>query len=497
MDNAIDGELQQFIKEVLYSTASNTSNKYSIIDIRLEGFTFYGDSFFTNNENFICDTGELILENDYVEKKILNNLTQNEIDIVFERLNTLWIPNTDLVDQIGDETRSRTIINTGSISDIEAHYNKLPMDSSACFRKNSSPGNCWKKKTKQVLADRYMERNRLTKLLEEFSERYVDSNNNIAYREITGSAALEVGVTVGGYSTPTILPQIKQSLYYSNYVLSSKYQEIFIKYSYPDYYWINIDPKQQCSLAQEDTLKVFKKTIVECGTIGGTSTIVDLEADHICPVKVNSKTLADGHFKFSNEGSKFIYERPTRDVEASKLKIEEGVSGRRLKWKDIDIVKTFFINANGPRDTLVTSTETYEIPIDETIPIDDYSNIKNRVCSIFNLDNVDSIQVRFKNIPRKLKGVDPIYDRYAPNKDGDLSKTLVPSPGGPVNNGVAYWNCVDKETLKLIDLPPYLQVQNEMIYRAFFNSTDLIEHKDIVMESLYPWEWIPYEYDFD
>ena len=102
--------------------------------------------------------------------------------------------------------------------------------------------------------------------------------------------------------------------------------------------------------------------------------------------------------------------------------------------------------------------------------------------------------MKFRNIPRKLKGIDNHYDKQVPNKDGDLVDVVNPAAGGPVYNNLTFWNCISADEFKYVPPTDYLRVQNEMIYRAFFNSVDGIEHKSAMLESLYPWEWIPYEY---
>jgi hypothetical protein len=107
--------------------------------------------------------------------------------------------------------------------------------------------------------------------------------------------------------------------------------------------------------------------------------------------------------------------------------------------------------------------------------------------------------MRFRIIPRKLKTIDPIYQRYVYDYNGGLGKDTVPAPGGPIYNGLSVWRCVDfnpgENFGKVIEPPEFFKVQNEMIFRAYFGSADGIEIKNSeIAETKEMWEWIPYEY---
>ncbi|MEI7847892.1 MAG: hypothetical protein WCK35_18975, partial [Chloroflexota bacterium] len=84
------------------------------------------------------------------------------------------------------------------------------------------------------------------------------------------------------------------------------------------------------------------------------------------------------------------------------------------------------------RDTLVTVTEHYEYP---KKPAAATGSCKVKNC--FSLDSNDTVYIKFKNIPRKLKTVDPIFDLYSYDYNGNLGKSTTPSPGGFISNNCA------------------------------------------------------------
>ena len=85
---------------------------------------------------------------------------------------------------------------------------------------------------------------------------------------------------------------------------------------------------------------------------------------------------------------------------------------------------------------------------------------------------------------------------FRPNSSFEAPPEL--TVGQALNNYFYIWQCLQKDKnnrLKETTTPPFLQLQNEMLYRAFFGSVDGIENKTNELKSLSPWELIPYEYD--
>jgi hypothetical protein len=132
-----------------------------------------------------------------------------------------------------------------------------------------------------------------------------------------------------------------------------------------------------------------------------------------------------------------------------------------------------------------------------------------RVQNIFNLDDINSIDVQIKRIPRILRGCDILGTVYRYGNRNIFRQQSSSNPkvpfevdgigiNGPLNNGLYCWICLQQRltdnSLRYAPLPPFFQHQNEMIFRSFFGSVDRIENRTDLMVSYYPWELIPYEY---
>lgn len=132
-----------------------------------------------------------------------------------------------------------------------------------------------------------------------------------------------------------------------------------------------------------------------------------------------------------------------------------------------------------------------------------------RVQNILNLDNTNSIEVQFKRVPRLLRGCDLLgtiyrYGNRSLFRQQSSSNPRVPfevdgiGMNGPLNNILYCWVCLQQSSidnkLRYANLPPFLQHQNEMMFRSFFGSVDRVENRADLMVPYYPWELIPYEY---
>jgi len=460
----------------------------------------------------LYNTGTVQIGNDYYKHNILPFVSQSLIDSLVNRINFLDSDaQSSLASSLGNKQNTQNILRNGNIQDITKHYEALTDDPIECNLAPSSASNtsisnisCDKKITKQFLQNRYIERNHLI----EFLEKYATKNNLGKYIEIPenkyilSNSSIKITTYDADISQPGFLGNRTVSYLSSessetNFNISNKkIINLDIDNSVNDYYWINIDPKQSCSIAEDATVKVLKKVVYRCFTSIGTTIVMD--ADQVCPPIGITKDVSQDNpdENFLSTGGSYEYSIPENIIEQTKRDYP-AITG----WRPYIVEKQFLLNANGYRDVVVQSTETYDIA-DKSILgtnefIEDFSNIKNRVYSIFNLDNVSDLKVRFRNIPRKLKTVDPFYDKYLPNKDGVPVDSINPSPGGRVFNSPAFWRCLDTKTSRYTEPTDYLKVQNEMIYRAFFGSIDGMEHKTNKLESLYPFEWIPYEYCTD
>lgn len=149
------------------------------------------------------------------------------------------------------------------------------------------------------------------------------------------------------------------------------------------------------------------------------------------------------------------------------------------------------------KDTLIAIRETYLRPVS---PLGSNTTLK----TLIGLNGMEipasstRLKVRFRNIPRQLKSVDSeSFEKYIYDKSGNLSKgtgafSRARSFGQLANNFVC-WQCIGIDGKPLSDPPAFFKVMNEMHYRAFFGSSDLIEHKGDFMDTQDAWEWIPYE----
>lgn len=277
-------------------------------------------------------------------------------------------------------------------------------------------------------------------------------------------------------------------------------------------YWINIDPEQGCSISKSACSKILLQTVYEClPTAVGTALLPpsDIFA-HVCPKAVDSFAGFDVEFK--NEGTKFTYKRTLKAISID-MGLYPGASWPTpLNGTDYmsapnlyRVERIFFLNALGNEPNQpVRSTETYLLPLEnnQTGRVGaKYSGetpdgaLTNKVKHIFPLINQDKLLVRFTHIPRKSKHIDPYFDRRVPDQNGNASKSMVPSPGGTVDNSLMAWQCIDRRDKAYVIPPPYYQWQNEMLFRTYFGSLDGIENigKDM-MQTKEPGEWIPYDY---
>ena len=162
--------------------------------------------------------------------------------------------------------------------------------------------------------------------------------------------------------------------------------------------------------------------------------------------------------------------------------------------------RNFFLNGFGnSQNTLIRATYRYIIPRSKESGFPQYEptgQSKSLVRDILNLDDINEIMIEFKRIPRKLKGIDNRYDLYVPNDQGQLTKSIVPSPGGPIDATLKMWRCINAKTGNYAKTPRYYQWLNAMIYRAYFGSEDGAEFKGKNrVTSKDETDWIPYDYE--
>ena len=260
-----------------------------------------------------------------------------------------------------------------------------------------------------------------------------------------------------------------------------------------NYYWINIDPEQGCSIDKDRTVKILKEVSFTCVLFADQYT---KNADQICGGRYESGKVEGRDEVIDTGGIDAKYSLS----EASIKKIKNSYPD--LVWPENDAVnfiaeRKFFLNLHGKEKAQqVIAKYNYITPLGPAEPdIPPDGDVKNKVYNIFNLDKTNELIVEFKRIPRAIKGVDTQYEIFEPNDFGELTKSITPPVGGPIDASLRMWKCLDPKTGAYIKPPVYYNWLNEMIFRLYFGSADGIEYqgrnktksKDIMY-------WIPYDY---
>ena len=608
-------ELQATLEEISRAILNSPSHKYDIMYLKSSSF-----------KNISQDFGELIIEDDYIEKFPIQRLTPEQISGLSARLQKMEsVEDVETLDKrVGktDTASTTLIINSSNIRYLQEHYTSLPDDAGSCYGKGSDIKQCNKKRTYRSLQDRYLERNDILKVLEDqaipfakvfYTESPPPDSEKAAASILSPDskfgkilAETDEHIIIGDESTTKneadrLLPlehgtkilkdsnnkdlgiirsfiQDKESaiikdtklLQHINIDLktdSAGAYQITYKDVSNDYYWINIDPKQSCSIAEEMRPRVLVKTEYECSPINTLRGWGFLGDSNICPARANvgGGIKSGGIEDFDGGGDTFTYGIPEEKIKQDKEKIINLYELPGALWERTTIERWFSYNSDtdivlGGSEMLVRAKETYDILLapherinDEkdlakrlkegiikndfsadvnkvggieqtsdiqcvTSPSDGgiglqgsdggrylYYTAATRVYNIFNLDDTANLQVQFRKIPRQVRGIDLLTSVFRYGKHGLFQQINSGNPPSPeeltsgyqlINNFYA-WQCLQKNAAKVLEQAPitdFLQLQNEMMFRAFYGSADGIENKSENMRSLFPWELIPYEY---
>jgi hypothetical protein len=272
-----------------------------------------------------------------------------------------------------------------------------------------------------------------------------------------------------------------------------------------NWYWIAFHPEQDCFLIDELTLK--EPMEVELKAVAIVGDIVTDDTSIYPRSSVNGGPIS---LTSSGNSYKYVIQSSGTIIDGWRRSVAED---RPPKWTGPTEIFTY--GSNDPtggdskkllmggvddlaKDTLIAIRETYlrpvsplgsNIPLKRLIGLTDSMRIP---------DSSTKLRVKFRNIPRQLKSVDSeSFEKYIYDKSGNLSKgngtfSRARSVGQLANNFVC-WRCIGVDGKPLSDPPAFFKVMNEMHYRAFFGSSDLIEHKGDFMDTQDAWEWIPYE----
>lgn len=469
LKNKVIKLIEKTEKELAYFY--NSQGSYTFMDLRCSQFSG------------VANYGTISIENDWTMSEPRNRFSDNEITTMQNRIDFLKTKTTTFERQVnqakaatGDDPMQLFPYNIPietlkgiSIPDLLFYLSSIDSknnDKPYCYTKNGYSDNlCRQSFTKRLISDREDEMNELTVAIE----------TNINY---------EAGIL------PVVQRSVKTNSSGGLYIEEQRND---------DYYWIVLDPEQYCSVSLSATPKVLVEAEYGCvaakgntigvgqltsetGQVCDSETPFDIDGPDV-KAKLNIGDTTITNLKKDQEKTAFYPNVSTwTKYTYSSSRIEQAD-----KW--IWINGGTLSNSYPLFDTLVGIKEEFEIAADNLFA-------KFKLKDVIDLNNQDTIKIRFGNIPRKVKEYDRFYKRYVPNFLGDLGKGL-PSQGIGGRPWPTYdcWACFNREG-RYIDLPDQYKVMNEMLFRAYFGSVDGIEHKNSIMsDTKQPWEWIPYEYD--
>lgn len=422
----------------------------------------------------IPNSGFISIDNDNLFYKSIK-FKDNDINTLNNRLVSLSSSGTN------DFNPSTVIdaLNISNINDMIKYYNYLVADSGECFQPTGyRPQNlvCNKQKAYTRLQDLYNEKNQIQIALS-------CNNSGINIPHISGKITnnLPTGINI-------------------EYIENS------------DLYWIHIDPNRPCRLNDELTIKIL---------VTGSTYTFPMNVDNIIPQNSissyagqqifqpfagpnnNPQLFATADIGFIKDGIRVNhYVVPQAKIDAQKNLIqtqypslswtddEVFIYGKSSSENDLSNSKKIMLNdGTTSNDYIVQLREQYIRPAN----LIKYSAAISGVIDF----NKNTIKIKFKNLPRKLKSVDSeSFDRYVYDYEGNLVKDLSPASSvGQLANNFVCWQCFNDKGIYITGIPPYFIMANEMRYRAFFGSIDGIEHKNTLFsDSKEDWEWIPFEY---
>lgn len=470
-DSCLNAKVQAILtkKEKEISIFYSSNHEYTFMDIKCSAF----------NSNSVPTAGEIVIENDWIIDQPKNKLSDDDISTINARITFLKTKTTAFQNELKEAMKNQSAFPKNisldrlkgvSIPDLMLYLNAIKKaDKQECYKKTSYDENlCRQTFTKRLLSDR---ENEIIEL-----QYVIETNNN--------------------YSTG-ILPVVERTLETKNYGVLNIKEELNT-----DYYWITIDPDQICSLSTNMTVKVLSK--IKHGCIANISSIYGsqlfTEANtHICPKGGPNISGRDVDAQISVGDMTVINLK--KEQEKSQYSVSGGWQPMTYSTSNISFAdKYLWLNGGAlpgyptlPNlDMLAAVGEEFEIP-GSARP---YGQIK--VKDVIDITNLDTIKIRFGNIPRKVKEYDRIYKRYVPNFWGRLTNGFPNTgPGGPHWSSYDCWACFNSQG-EYIELPDQYKVMNEMLFRSYFGSVDGIEHKNSQLsDTKQSWEWIPYEYDKD
>jgi hypothetical protein len=505
--------------------------------------TYYNQTLPTGIQN-----GILEVEGDYYNHIPIGSITSDELTKLTDRLNLIQNTGiqTSLESIVGkpDQTATTNILASDRLKYIVQHYNSLPADSGSCdSRTSTSFTNCHKKNTFNKMEQLYQEEYDIADLIR---NQTVLLNNVLTLRSSLPDAhPLKIN--------NDILPKYGPVISGTDGPISIEYKKLN-----EDHYWINFDPNQGCFADFESNPKVLVSTKYNCLVTNYSLSEISDGINNVCPSYAPQGELAGERMKFTHEskgdyGHDYTYTVDADYVNEQMAKLQQTYGSAFTEWREI--IKTRYFNINGDQtfdselapgaEITITANETYKVPIVTYSSISNGStdnsdlpgmgscdgsngsppgkglltlDTQNRprvgrpvtIANTVNLSNSNNISVMIKKIPRMLRGVDLLSTVYRPGALSDyrqigFTNPLIPLEidlvvdNGRINNSFYVWFALEiqnNSTLRYVsELPDFLKLQNEMVFRSFFGSVDRIENKTDSIVAGYPWEIIPFEYD--
>lgn len=485
------------------------TNKYNMIYMKIDppnGFT----NLSVINKLYRNTNADITIEDNYTYIPTIENIEQSKVGLLLNRLSTLNKTNDNnlealiLANGITNSTMiDSAILNSDSIYYIQKYYDNI-VDPSGC-----SGNTCYRTKAYNKLQKLYHEKNDILQLINSKMDTHAaiyttkdNLNNNtiaasgkIVYDNYTNISLSLADSTIklfnkydiygsGGDIRYNYAPNPIKQIYHTGVTgvipdqksIISVNLDNSISITYENisnnYYWINIDPKQSCSIAEEMRPKVLKSIEYKCENtnplFNSLTEIQSFDFNNICPdpSKFDGKKFKEDNtsidnaiknnnniFSIRSDKAGSIYTINEKLIDKRKKDWENKKANVIYGWKEQTIVRKFRVNDEGQAsDTtkqnvefLITAIEKYDVAITKiesiasqninsinTIKklIDD-GTIKNdfsndvygglldgtgensrkqltRVYNILNLDDIKTIQVQFRKAPRLIRGIDAI-----------------------------------------------------------------------------------------
>lgn len=282
-------------------------------------------------------------------------------------------------------------------------------------------------------------------------------------------------------------------------------------------YWFNLSKEQKGVFSKLNSVKVLKKITYRCTEVTNS---IDLNCINVCgdaprrdgrdsdqdkpPLPSNYTEKEALKQKTTNRLFNFLsdlgsdpditFTMPDDTIAEHKADIlgtYPAASG--IPWREIVVEKPNIRLSCGPDnnvDTILVIKEYYDVL--------DGGFLKSAQ-ELF--DSSNKIRCRFVRWPRKLKGLDQYFDKYILNNNGTyyFNGRNKYTDGMDVKNYFFSWMCsyTNKDKTRPLDfmVPAYYKLLNEVIFRAFYGSSDGAEFKEYGLKTKSEHEWIPYEYE--